>query len=345
MHYKVLLVGKDFFKSKKTKTTNSATVMNFSALLGSISPLITMNGNLIVHYVNQSLLKELKTNNSEIIGFSFFHSFPLNKSDKKNFLENLELSKYDRIQNREFKIKDKIFGYSIFRFANEIGIILKDITETKKLQKKVLNLHSLLLKLQEKERQNIARDLHDSVGQTILAAKLNFTAFEKDPIKMRECYSVGLSLIDKASQELREIYTNLFPSSLRELGLSSAIKSFLNDFTGAGKYKISFSFKIKTILKEEIQIHLFRITQEVCTNIFKHAKASEIKLKFEEKKNLIFVSIQDNGDGFNLAFTKMKSSGYGLENIRRRVEDMDGKMEIHSVSQKGTQFVIKIPIQ
>ena len=101
--------------------------------------------------------------------------------------------------------KEKVFGYSVFRFANEIGIILKDITETKKLQKKVLNLHSQLLKLQENERQNIARDLHDSVGQTILAAKLNFSAFEKDPVKMRECFSVGLNLIDKASQELREI--------------------------------------------------------------------------------------------------------------------------------------------
>lgn len=336
---------KDFLQSKRKTTTSNSTVMNFSSLLASISPLLTMNEDLIVHYVNQSLLKEFKTTQAELIGFSLFHSFPMNKSDKKSFLENLELSKSKRVQNCEFKIKEKVFGYSVFRFANEIGIILKDITETKKLQKKVLNLHSQLLKLQENERQNIARDLHDSVGQTILAAKLNFSAFEKDPVKMRECFSVGLNLIDKASQELREIYTNLFPSSLRELGLAAAIKSFLKDFTGSGNYKISLSFKMKSKLKEEIQIHLFRITQEICTNIFKHANASEIKLVFEEKKNLIHITIQDNGKGFDTELIKMKSSGYGLENIKRRVEDMDGKVEIHSKIQKGTQFVIKIPIQ
>ena len=87
--------------------------MNFSSLLASISPLLTMNEDLIVHYVNQSLLKEFKTSQAELIGFSLFHSFPMNKSDKKSFLENLELSKSKRVQNCEFKIKEKVFGYSV----------------------------------------------------------------------------------------------------------------------------------------------------------------------------------------------------------------------------------------
>lgn len=94
-----------------------------------------------------------------------------------------------------------------------------------------------------------------------------------------------------------------------------------------------------------MQIHLFRITQEICTNIFKHADASEIILLIEEKKNLIHFSIADNGKGFDTELIQIKSSGFGLENIRRRVEDMDGSLEIHSTLKKGTEFVIQIPIK
>jgi two-component system NarL family sensor kinase len=162
---------------------------------------------------------------------------------------------------------------------------------------------------------------------------------------MRECFGVGLNLIDKASQELREIYTNLYPSSLRELGLAAAIKSFLKDFTGTNSYKLITSIQLKSKLTEEMQIHLFRITQEICTNIFKHANASEIKLILEEKKNLIFLFIADNGKGFDTELTQIKSSGFGLENIRRRVEDMDGSLEIHSTPEIGTEFAIQIPFK
>ena len=126
----------------------------------------------------------------------------MGRPDQESFREYVEESRHYQVENCEFRTGDRIYGYTIFRIEDRIGVILKDISRLKRLERKVARLHSRLLNLQERERQVVASELHDGVGQTILAAKLNFTSYEKDPATFQDRFPAGLKLIDRASQEI-----------------------------------------------------------------------------------------------------------------------------------------------
>ncbi len=318
--------------------------LDFVKLLDSISPLVAINDNHSIQFANESFKEEFNIKSKLITGEHIFQILKLKPIDIKEFKENILLSQAKKVQNCEFKIKNKVYGYSIFRFGDSIGIILKDITETKKLQKKVANLHSQLLKLQEKERESLARELHDSIGQTILAAKLNFNSYEKNPIKFQDRFKVGLLLIDRVSQELREIYTALHSSVLKELGLEAAVRSLVKNLLEPYNCQTNLNIKIKSKLSYSLEVNIFRIIQEIFTNIVKHSQATQVDLKLSQIKNRINLHIQDNGKGFVEKEAKLKSKGFGLENIKRRVEDMNGKIKIESTFGLGACFDIYIPI-
>lgn len=318
--------------------------LDFSKLLDSISPLVAIDDNYNILFINETFKKEFHIKRKLKQNENLFGILKLRLNDVKEFKENVLVSQAKKVQNCEFKLKNRIYGYSIFRFEDSIGIILKDITETKKLQKKVANLHSQLLKLQEREREILARELHDSIGQTILAAKLNFNSYEKDPVQFKDRFHVGLNLIDRVSQELREIYTALHSSVLKELGLEAAIRSLIKNLLEPSNCQTNLEIKVVGKLPYPLEINLFRIIQEIITNIVKHAKATNVHLKLMQTKAKIHLTIQDNGKGFVEKEAKLKSKGFGLENIKRRVEDLNGKIKIESFLGLGTKFDISIPL-
>lgn len=312
----------------------------FHNLLSGLSPVATLDTTYKVKFVNEPFLSEFLDDTISPIGQNIIDLFHLSTNDRKDFEKNLLLSQKSRVQNCEFSVGEKVFGYSIFRFENDIGIILKNITETRKLERRIEELYSQLLKSQEKERERISRDLHDSVGQTILAAKLNLSAFWKDPNRSEEKFQYALSLIDKTSQELREIYTNLYPPVLKELGLESAARSLLRGMFEEG-FTIEWSYQIEAKLSFDLELTLYRILQEVCSNVVKHSKASALSIKiYSQDKNLYFTS-SDNGIGLDMQELQWK--GFGLQNMRRRIEDWKGKLEFESKPKKGFKINITIP--
>ncbi|MCE9499395.1 MAG: sensor histidine kinase [Leptospira sp.] len=316
----------------------------FNRLVSSISPLITLNEGLNSQFVNSSFLKEFNLTEDEILGKNLFSFLKISPRYKKEFLANIKESVNRIIQNSEFHYKNQIYGYTVFHFEKDIGIILKNITERKKLERKVENLHSQLLRLQESERQRISGELHDGVGQTILAAKLNFISYDKFPKKFKNRFVTGLRLIDQASQELREIYTGLYPSTLRHIGLEAAIRDFVKNFVELETCRTSLRFRLTRKLPHEIEVDLFRIIQETFTNIVKHALADNVKLDLSSSGNFISLVLKDNGKGFDMGDSGFNSSGFGLRNIRRRVEDHGGTFHISSGQAEGTEIQIRIPI-
>jgi two-component system NarL family sensor kinase len=200
-----------------------------------------------------------------------------------------------------------------------------------------------MLRLQEKERQKIAAELHDSVGQTILAAKLNFTTFMMQPGEMGERYDAGLELIDRASQELREIYQNLYPSILRDLGLEAAIRWYAKNYLEVKGIETGLSFVLTRRLPEELEAGIFRMVQELFNNIVKHSSASRATLKLTRKKNTVHLSVSDDGAGFDINEARYKG-GLGIANLRSRVEDLGGEIQIESGENKGTTTEIHLPL-
>ena len=317
----------------------------FQKLLSSISPLLALDIDLCIRFCNDPFLEEFDVQGVGVIGMPIFSVLNMSPGDKKSFLSNLKRSAKQKVQNCEFTINDRIFGYTVFRFEHEIGIILKEITKTKNLESKVAQLYSRLLELQETERQNLSANLHDGIGQTILAAKLNFIAFQEDIEGDKERFEMGLSLIDQASQELREIYTDLYPSALKELGLMAAIRGFIRRFEGLKSMKIELDMDVPDETPHNIQVNLFRITQEIFTNIVKHSRANKVELSlYATDENLLILNVLENGIGFSPEEIRVNSRGFGLENIRRRVEDLQGLLDLQSSPGKGTQTHIEIPL-
>ena len=316
----------------------------FNHLIGGISPLVTLDQELRIRFSNDSFLEEFGASDGNLRGREITGVLGLTADYRAEFEKNVARSRQRRVQNCEFDARGRIFGYSIFRFQEETGVILKDITERRLLERKVERLHSELLSLQERERERLARELHDGVGQTILAAKLHFTSFLQDPDKFQERFQTGLDLIDRASQELREIYVNLFPSALRDLGLEAAIRGLARDFLAVKGIQITLEFGLAEAQSSGWRTTVFRIVQEVFSNTMKHSGATHISLSiFENPDDEVELIAEDNGCGFPVEEQLLRSPGYGLQNIRRRVTDLAGDLRIVSAPGQGTRFHIRLP--
>lgn len=315
----------------------------FHNLLSSISPIATFDETHKIRFVNNSFCEEFKLKRGDILGKDITAVFRMNKRDTSALLENIDRSIGKNIENAEFSTRNRIFGYSLFHFENETGIILKEITKIKQLQKQVESLHARMLRVQERERQKIAAELHDSVGQTILAAKLNFSAYHIDPEKMKERFETGMSLIDRASQELREIYTDLYPSILRDLGIEAAIRWYAKNFVELKDISTNLKISLKQRLSQYVEVGIFRMVQELFNNIVKHSHANHVSLRLNtNRKGTVILEVIDDGVGFSMDEVLLRSRGMGLENIRSRTEDLGGIMRVDTEPGKGTKTLIQL---
>jgi len=228
-----------------------------------------------------------------------------------------------------------------------LGIILSfnDITERKKVEQENIVLSTMIMKSQELERQRVAKDLHDGVGQTILAAKLNFVAFQNDMVKHKDRFGVGLQFIDRASQELREIYNDLYPSILSDMGLESAIRWYAKNSLEMNKVKVSFDINIEEKIQHALEVDIYRITKELFSNIAKHSGADYVEFIFYSVSGLISLEVNDNGIGFDSGNSLNQRSGFGLSNIRQRVNSHGGVYILNSFPGQGTSVKISIRVK
>ncbi|MCE3281110.1 MAG: tetratricopeptide repeat protein [Bacteroidetes bacterium] len=206
-----------------------------------------------------------------------------------------------------------------------------------------------IIEAEENERMRIARDLHDGVGQTLSAAKLNLSSLE-NKLKLTEVESQSalknaMDLVDDSVKEVRSVSHSMMPNALLKSGLVAAVREFINKLSGIDKLKIDLEITgLDQRLESTTETILFRVLQEVISNILKHAKANHITIQLVKHETELTMIIEDNGVGFDTK--KMsESAGIGLKNITSRIEFLQGRVDFDSNPGKGTTVIIEVPVK
>lgn len=223
-----------------------------------------------------------------------------------------------------------------------------EIQKTEKLLKEQeITSINAMIDGQEKERNRLASDLHDSVGATLAAAKLQFEHLSKitQPQEQTQLlFSKTGQLLEDAYKEVRSMAHVKNSGVIAKNGLLPAVKKLSrNVSTNDGLVVEVQDFGLENRLEGSLEITIFRIIQELITNIVKHAKATEAGINITQHDDTLSIIIEDNGKGFY--FSKyIDKDGMGLSSIDRRVEHLEGTLEIDSSPGKGTTILIDIPL-
>ena len=199
---------------------------------------------------------------------------------------------------------------------------------------------------QELERQRLARELHDGLGQSLIALKLKLESVEVDDLKTQKKLEDLRKLVNKTVDDIRRISNDLMPAGLNEFGIINGLKNLCKDIAEHTSIKIEFEAEPtldQTKFNDKCSMYLYRITQEAINNSVKHAEATSISVNILKIENFVVLSIADNGKGFIFEATH-KYVGNGMYNMRERVNMLNGTFEVNSEPNNGTEVIVKIPL-
>lgn len=198
--------------------------------------------------------------------------------------------------------------------------------------------------VQEKERREIGRELHDNISQHLTTTRLYLeVAQEKtdgEALKMIQHAHKGLMDI---IAEIRQLSQSLIPSSLSDIGLVASVQDLCTTLENTHTFSMEFQHERfnESRLPENMKLMLFRITQEQINNIIRHANAGSAKISLQTDNYRVTLGIADNGDGFDLKTVK---KGLGLDNIRNRASLFGGRLRIDTSPGKGCFIEVSIPL-
>ncbi|MFH2012496.1 MAG: PAS domain S-box protein [Pseudomonadota bacterium] len=232
--------------------------------------------------------------------------------------------------------------------------LLKDITKQKETEdrlresrEQLRNLSVYLQSVREQERKNIAREIHDELGQMLTALKMDIFWLKKrlpkdQKILIDKTESI-IQTVDSSVKVTKKIISDLRPGLLDDLGLTAAIEWQAEDFQNRTGIKCIVSIEPEEmVLNEEYSTTLFRIFQEAMTNIARHANATKVDISLTEESGSILLKVNDNGNGINEKQIFSPNS-FGLLGIRERVYALGGKVQIKGYPGKGTMLIAEIP--
>jgi len=231
------------------------------------------------------------------------------------------------------------------RIVAEQNLKIKNQEITQLLKTQELNGIDAIIDAQEQERSRIADDLHDNLGSKIATLKLYIDEI-KDSNSEKNEKEILLeklkTLADQTYKEVRKIAHDKNSGVLINKGLIPSIKSIAEEISHSEKLKIEVNnINVNQRIKSNIEIQVFRIVQELLTNIIKHAEATEATIQFSEDENMLNIMVEDNGKGFNL---NEITFGLGLTNIEKRMENLNGNVVFDTTPGNGTTVILNIPL-
>ena len=212
-------------------------------------------------------------------------------------------------------------------------------------------LSQRLVQVQEDERRSLARELHDRVGQSLIALNLNLSIIQGGLSKgyteqLGTRLADSIQLVTEVITLVRDVMSNLRPTTLDDYGLESALQAYIDEFQT--RYGIPVQFEKQTPpirgLDSSIEVTLLRISQEALTNIARHAQASQaiLSLRLDEKQ--ICLTIEDNGTGIPSREEAKRPRSHGLKIMQERAEALEGTLNVQSTPEKGTKIEVLIPL-
>lgn len=209
-------------------------------------------------------------------------------------------------------------------------------------------LASRVIEVQERERQHLARGLHDDVGQSLTALKINLQTIQKTGTLDGPSLQNGIDIVTSVLSQVRSLSLDLRPPQLDNLGLIAALRAYVEKKSTLANVKGWFESSPLSIgLHPDIENTCFRIVQEAVTNILRHAHAHNIWVKVGQRQDQLHVSIRDDGKGFDLENARsnaISGTSFGLLNMEERAALVGGTMGIASAPGEGVEIVLQLPV-
>lgn len=228
----------------------------------------------------------------------------------------------------------------------------EDVTERKMMQEQLLQqeihkqqqIAQAVVDVQENERAEIGKELHDNINQLLTTAKLFLEVAENDESMRSQMIRRSSDTIMGAINEIRTISRSLMPASIGDLGLISSINDMVQNIAIARQLAVDFRYdkNLDKLVHPKQKLMLFRIIQEQVNNVIKHAHASTLLIAISYHPKRIRLEITDNGIGFDPRMAKLKD-GMGLSNIMSRAAIFNAKVQVNTSPGKGCQIIIDLP--
>lgn len=210
-------------------------------------------------------------------------------------------------------------------------------------QQQQIELSEAMMRGEEIEQQRIARDLHDGLGGMLAGLKIRLAKDLREKTITNEQIDISMGQLDDSINELRRIARNMMPETLIRFGIDSSLRDLCEALSNDNTRIHYESYEISKNIEISRQIVIYRIVQEGLANALRHANASVIDLQCSQNNGTFYITIEDNGSGFDLN-SLATQKGIGLKNIENRVNYLDGQLQILSVPNEGTTLHIELNV-
>jgi len=253
--------------------------------------------------------------------------------------------------NRRLFLKRQQAELQLQRAKQELEERVKERTaQLQRSHEAARRLSAKILTLQDEERRHIARELHDSLGQYLVALKINLAALTIANAEQAKVMAECVDIVQQCLTETRTISHLLHPPLLDERGFGSATRLFVDGFSQRSgiPVRLDLPAELQTRLPQNVEIALFRAVQELLTNVHRHSGASSVGVSVMLAPTNVRLEVKDNGKGVSPQVLRSfrdgtGDGGVGIAGMRERLRDLDGVFEIRSNSS-GTTVVITVPL-
>lgn len=243
-----------------------------------------------------------------------------------------------------------MFGLVLFLVSQLINTLLAERKTQQQLSLAHEQLRQYALQIEDlaavQERNRIAREIHDSLGHALTTLNIQLQTVAKlwqhDHDQARSFLEHAQRLGKVAMQEVRQSVNTLRADAQESPALDSAITSLMEDFRQSTGANISHSIHVEVVLPPQIVKTLYRVVQEALTNICKYAQATQVQLQLQAMPNLVHLTIEDNGQGFQV---EADTDGFGLRGMRERIAALNGEFYLEAAPGSGCRIEVRLPLE